>query len=208
MGDTVSKVIGLFPTPLMKTDRFLGADVIARFAGNARSLHTDSNTATNLLSHTQMIDPQEDIASRRLSEMVVPHLVNFGEILFAEKLQWSVKEMWLNVLETGGSQFMHTHANSFISGVVYITKPHASTNTVFRKSAGGGEFLFKNDVPIGHYSSDSWVVSDVEPGDLVLFPSYLLHGVPPNQGGQRITVAFNAIPHRLDSLGYKIRFLP
>lgn len=204
----MSKVIGLFPTPLMKTDKFLGADLIASFADNTRALHRDANTATNLLSHTQMIDPQEDSASRRLSEMVLPHLVNFGEILFAEKLQWSVKEMWSNVLETGGSQFMHTHANSFISGVVYITKPHPSTNTVFRKPTGGGEFLFKNDVPLGHFSSDSWIVPDVEPGDLVLFPSYLLHGVPPNEGDRRITVAFNAIPSQLDSMGYRVRFLP
>jgi uncharacterized protein (TIGR02466 family) len=204
----VSKIVGLFPTPLMKIDRFSGPDLIKAFTENAQSLRRNRNTATNLLSHTHMINPQEDGASGRLSELVAPHLVTFGEILFAEKLQWSVKEVWLNLLETGGSQFMHTHANSFISGVVYITKPHPSANTVFRKSTGGGEFLFKNDVPIGHYSSDTWIVPDVEPGDLVLFPSYLLHGVPPNEGDQRITVAFNAIPNQLDSLGYKIRFLP
>jgi len=30
--------------------------------------------------------------------------------------------------------------------------------------------------------------------------------VPPNAGEQRITVAFNAIPTRLDSWGYRIAF--
>ena len=43
-------------------------------------------------------------------------------------------------------------------------------------------------------------------GDIVFFPSYLMHAVPPNPGGQRITLAFNAIPTRLDSWGYKIAF--
>ena len=42
------------------------------------------------------------------------------------------------------------------------------------------------------------------PGDLVLFPSYLLHEVPLNHGDLRITLAFNAIPSRLDAWGYAI----
>ena len=29
---------------------------------------------------------------------------------------------------------------------------------------------------------------------MVLFPSYLMHAVPPNQGERRITLSFNAIP--------------
>jgi len=32
-----------------------------------------------------------------------------------EKLRWTVKEMWTNMLETGGSQTLHSHANSFVS---------------------------------------------------------------------------------------------
>jgi ectoine hydroxylase-related dioxygenase (phytanoyl-CoA dioxygenase family) len=45
-----------------------------------------------------------------------------------------------------------------------------------------------------------------EPGDVVLFPSYLMHAVPTNPGGRRITMAFNAIPTHLDSWGYRISF--
>ncbi|MEE4379273.1 MAG: TIGR02466 family protein [Candidatus Competibacteraceae bacterium] len=204
----MSKVIGLFPTPLMKTDGFLSSDLLQQFIARAESLNRNANTATDLLSHTQLISPEQDEAYRHLTELVAPHLVNFGELLFAEKLQWFVKEMWMNVLDHGGNQFMHTHANSFISGIIYITKPHPSTSTIFRKNTGGGEFIFKNDVPLNHYSSDTWMLPEVEPGDMVLYPSYLLHGVPPNEGGKRITIAFNAIPHQLDSLGYKIRFAP
>ncbi|NJN46256.1 MAG: hypothetical protein HC808_07020 [Candidatus Competibacteraceae bacterium] len=204
----MSKIIGLFPTPLMKTDALLSSDLIRQLTARAESLRRKANTATDLLSHTQMINPQEDEVYLSLTGLVAPYLVNFGELLFAEKLQWLVKEMWMNVLDHGGSQFMHTHANSFISGIIYITKPHPSASTLFRKNTGGGEFIFKNDVPLNHYSSDTWMLPDVEPGDMVLYPSYLLHGVPPNEGDQRITIAFNAIPNQLDSLGYKIRFAP
>jgi ectoine hydroxylase-related dioxygenase (phytanoyl-CoA dioxygenase family) len=52
------------------------------------------------------------------------------------------------------------------------------------------------------------VLPVAEPGDLVLFPSYLYHEVPRNQGDQRITIAFNAIPDSLDCWGYRINFTP
>lgn len=45
-----------------------------------------------------------------------------------------------------------------------------------------------------------------EPSDIVSFPNCLMHAVPPNPGERRVTRAFNAIPSRLDSWGYKICF--
>src|SRR5262249_54283983 len=70
-------------------------------------------------------------------------------------------------------------------------------------------FLFKNDhsrTTPGPFSADKWISPAPSPGDMVLFPSYLMHAVPPNQGERRITLSFNAIPLRLDSWGYVIRF--
>lgn len=202
----MSKVIGLFPTPVMKVEQLLTAGLIGELVDRALSHVRAGNSASDLLSHTQMIDPGSKEVYSLLSELVAPHVVAFGELLFAEKLDWLIKEVWMNVLERGGSQFMHTHANSFVSGIVYLTKHHRSSNTVFRKTTGGGEFIFKNDVPLDHYNSDTWIFSDVSPGDLLLYPSHLTHGVPPNQGERRITLAFNAIPNRLDSLGYRVSF--
>jgi uncharacterized protein (TIGR02466 family) len=117
--------------------------------------------------------------------------------------------MWVNVLDTGGRQAMHNHCNSFISGVAYLTRTHPDTRTVFMKAPGGNDFSFKNDhagVVTGPYNADKWISMPPEPGDIVLFPSYLMHAVPPNPGERRITLAFNAIPTHLDSWGYKIAF--
>ena len=101
--------------------------------------------------------------------------------MFGERLGWSLKEMWVNVLDTGGRQAMHNHANSFISGVVYLTRTHPEARTVFMKSPGGTDFSFKNDhagVATGPYNADKWISMPPEPGDVVLFPSYLMHAVP------------------------------
>lgn len=202
----MAKLIGLFPTPFLKIDGFAEVDALEEIAARADAMFRGRNSATDKLSHTELLDPASDPFWTALGERIAPHLVGFGEVLFADNLRWSIKEIWVNVLERGGSQFMHTHANSFISGVLFVNKPHDSARTVFRKPAGGAEYIFKNDVPLGHYSSDTWVVPEINPGDMVLYPSYLLHGVPPNEGDRRVTVAFNAIPDTLSSLGYAVRF--
>ena len=129
--------------------------------------------------------------------------------MFGERLNWSIKEMWVNVLQAGGQQAMHNHANSFVSGVIYLTHSHPSANTVFMKGPGGSAFAFGNvnaTTRMGPFNADKWIMPEAAPGDMVLFPSYLLHEVPVNQGGERISLAFNAIPDRLDSWGYGIRF--
>jgi uncharacterized protein (TIGR02466 family) len=104
---------------------------------------------------------------------------------------------------------MHNHANSFISGVVYLTATHPDSRTVFMKSPGGLDFAFRNDhagVKNGPFNADKWISPQPLAGDMVLFPSYLMHAVPPNVGERRITMAFNAIPTGLESWGYRIGF--
>ena len=129
--------------------------------------------------------------------------------LFGERLGWSLKEMWVNVLDTGGRQAMHNHANSFISGVIYLTPTHPDSRTVFMKAPGGTEFSFKHDhasVKTGPSNADKLISPQHSPGYVVLFPSYLMHAVPTNTGERRITMAFNAIPTHLYSWGYRIAF--
>ncbi|MCB1740314.1 MAG: hypothetical protein KDK91_08095 [Gammaproteobacteria bacterium] len=205
----MSKVIGLFPTPLMHCERLLDDETVAQLRERARADTLERNSQSGQLSHTRLLDPSTDPLFARVQTAAIPDIGRFGELLFGEPLAWAIKEMWLNVLEPGGSQFIHSHANSFVSGIVYLNRPHPSTHTVFMKSPGSGEFIFKNDAAgqrPGQFGADRWVLPEVSPGDMVLYPSYLLHGVPPNQGAQRITLAFNAIPERLRSLGYDIYF--
>jgi uncharacterized protein (TIGR02466 family) len=156
-----------------------------------------------------MLRPQDNPLFVAAATAIGPKLIDFGALLFGERIGWSIKEMWVNVLDTGGRQAMHNHANSFISGVVYLTEIDPSACTVFMKSPGGTDFSFRNDhagMTPGPYSADKWISPEPLPGDLVLFPSYLMHAVPPNAGGRRVTLSFNAIPTRLDSWGYAIQF--
>src|SRR5262245_42667969 len=170
--------------------------------------HLANNSSSNLV-HTAMLKPSDTPLLVEAAEILTPLIADFGALLFGERLGWSLKEMWVNILDRGGKQAMHNHENSFVPGVVYVTPTHPDARTVFMKPPAGTRFEFKNDhegVVTNAYNSDKWISMPPEPGDAVFFPSYLLHAVPTNPGERRISLAFNAIPARLDSWGYKIEF--
>jgi uncharacterized protein (TIGR02466 family) len=205
----MDEVIGLFPTPFMRSTAVLSASLLKGLVEHFSTLATRDNSSSRNLTHTKMLKPSDSPLFVEAASLITPKLVDFGAHLFGERIGWSLKEMWVNVLDTGGHQAMHNHANSFISGVVYLTPTHESSQTVFMRSPGGTDFLFKNDhqgMTPSEFNADKWISPAPEPGDMVLFPSYLMHAVPPNQGERRISLAFNAIPARLDSWGYVIRF--
>ena len=201
--------IGLFPTPFLRAPATLGADLTTRLAQHFSALAVRDNNSSPMLSHTAMLRPGDSPLLVEAATRITPKLVDFGVLLFGEQMAWSIKEMWVNVLDPGGRQAMHNHANSFISGVVYLTPTHPDSQTIFMKSPGGSDFAFRNDhagTSPGPYNADKWVSPAPRPGDMVLFPSYLMHAVPPNAGERRISLSFNAIPTRLESWGYTIRF--
>ena len=205
----MDEIIGLFPTPFMRAPATLPSDLVAGLVKHFSALTVRNNNSSIHLSHTEVLSPQDSPLFAHAAALITPKLADFGVHIFGERLGWAIKEMWVNFLDQGGRQAMHNHANSFISGVVYLTPTHPDSQTVFMKSPGGTDFAFRNDhagTTPGPYSADKWVSPAPNPGDLVLFPSYLMHAVPPNPGERRITVAFNAIPTRLESWGYAITF--
>jgi uncharacterized protein (TIGR02466 family) len=202
-------IFGLFPTPLMRVAGALPPALVSGLADHFSVAAKLANNASGNLSHTAMLRPSDSPLLVDAAARITHLLSDFGALLFGERLGWSLKEMWVNVLDSGGHQAMHNHANSFISGIVYLTPTHADSRTVFMKSPGGVDYAFKNDhagVATGPYNAEKWVSPAPEPGDLLLFPSYLMHAVPPNPGARRITLSFNAIPAALDSWGYRIAF--
>lgn len=206
---TAPEITSLFPTPFMRSPRALPLALVTALATHFGKLVDRENSSSPNLSHTSMLKPSDSPLLGDVAALLTPLLGEFGTLLFGDRLGWSLKEMWVNVLDTGGRQAMHNHANSFISGVVYLTPTHPDARTVFMKAPGGSDFAFKHDhaqVNSGPYNADKWISPQPDPGDVVLFPSYLMHAVPMNSGERRITMAFNAIPTHLDSWGYRIAF--
>jgi hypothetical protein len=201
----------LFPTPVSRVPGLIAPALAQALGARVAALARVGNAKSAQLAHSRLLMPGEDPGLDDAVGLLGAPVQAFGELLFGETLRWLVKEIWANVLQPGGQQAVHNHANSFVSGVLYLTPCDESARTVFLRGMGGSEFVLRNthaDMRPGRFNAQKWIAPTPAAGDLLLFPSYLLHEVPPNLGGGRMTLAFNAIPHRLDAWGYAVSFTP
>jgi uncharacterized protein (TIGR02466 family) len=209
MDESQNEVFELFPTPLMVCRQVLNTSECTKLIKHYESSATQVNHHSNDLTHTQIFFPEEDQFFSNVTDKINHKLIDMGNLMFGEKLNWSIKEIWINFMKSGGGQSMHNHSNSFISGILFLTPTDPSSRTVFFKGFGDRGFVFTNthkETSIGQFNAEKWISPEPEVGDMILFPSYLLHAVPLNQGNLRVSMAFNAIPERLQAWGYGITF--
>lgn len=205
----MDEILGIFPTPILIGRSVIPPELVAALIAQFDEAATGPNVRTTLLSHTPVENPRANAAYSAVMKHVLPRLRTYGKTLMGEALSWAVKEIWINRMEEDGAQKMHNHANSFVSGVIYLTETHPSAATVFHRQVGSNSFVMANEnkrCEIGPYNAPVFRMPEVSAGDMVLFPSYVMHEVPPNKGRPRMTAAFNALPERLDSYGYVLQF--
>lgn len=102
-----------------------------------------------------------------------------------------ITQMWINRNGPGDYNKLHAHPNSLLSGAYYVQMPPQ-----------GGNIEFHDPVPVrpmmgfptraGGSGTPSSVELKCEEGMLLVFPSWLQHGVQPNRSSDyRISVSFN-----------------
>lgn len=119
----------------------------------------------------------------------------------AKRADLSVKIFaWMNANPPGGFNAPHTHPGAHWSGVYYVAQPEVEEG-----ASGMIEFLDpRTDLP-------HWRLLEIKafrpkfrvrpkPGELIIFPSYLMHWVYPNESDEeRVSIAFNATLRRRKS---------
>jgi uncharacterized protein (TIGR02466 family) len=108
-------------------------------------------------------------------------------------------DSWFHVTRRGGFFGLHNHPMASWSGVYCVApgehdagKPDSGLLSFVNSSTVSQMYVDAATANIqGAYASGTRTVS-FAPGQLVLFPSWILHDVKPYEGeGERITVAFN-----------------
>lgn len=101
---------------------------------------------------------------------------------------------WANKTMPGGEHHVHTHPNSYVSGIYYVSAKESQT-------CFSDPRVTMNSLIVG--TPTNWLmrpwISDSSDGTLLLFPSWLEHftnPVPLNSIDQsfRYTISFNAMP--------------
>jgi uncharacterized protein (TIGR02466 family) len=100
-----------------------------------------------------------------------------------------ITQSWLNYTNPGQFHHKHSHANSYLSGVLYINAEEEDKIQFFKSTAHEPIKLTTENFNV--YNSESWWVP-VKTGDIIVFPSSLQHMVTNTESKKtRISLAFN-----------------
>ena len=195
------EVMNVFPKALGVTELpFFHEELLVSFAEtleykeSLRGKYDGSLSIDNqILNDSHFLDVKKQILAYALlfGRNVLEHL--FEDI--------HISCSWINKLTQGQSVAMHSHNNSYISGVLYLTEGSPITFADFnRPSAWEPKISKLNEF------NDSVCLIKPSPGRLILFQSALVHGVEASPSlHPRYSIGFNIVP--VGEIGYSTSFL-
>ncbi len=116
-----------------------------------------------------------------------------------------IENLWFNVNGINNTNSVHTHDNSFVSGVFYLKARPGQGNINFYKSFNQ-DFIVASQAAIDHYTplNAACMTFTPETKKLIMFPGWLPHGVERNEiDEERISISFNVKIIRTDDDRYR-----
>ena len=112
---------------------------------------------------------------------------------FKDELVSTIDNCWVNINKNGDSNAVHDHGQGLFSGVYYVKSEKDSGDIVLRTPVAAHSYAITQDfIKTNNPFNSSIQRFTPKTGDLVLFPSWILHYVEPNLSGEdRISIAFN-----------------
>jgi uncharacterized protein (TIGR02466 family) len=111
--------------------------------------------------------------------------------LDADQASLELATCWAMVNGKMASGALHCHPNAFLSGVYYVNTTEKTGNIFFQDPRPGANM---SACPVTEFTP--WTVRQVSyqpvPGGMLIFPSWLYHGVGPNLSDTpRVSLSFN-----------------
>ena len=183
-----STINSIFPTPIYtsKLDRKLTNKELSFIDKTKLDIYKNEGNVTsndnNILNNKAFKDLKEEL-NLRVQDY-------FNKIIStSNNVTPYITQSWLNYTETNQYHHKHVHPNSLISGVFYINCHEEHDKIKFFNDNYKTIKLEIKDWNM--WNSESWWFS-VKTGDIILFPSSLIHMVETKQGDNtRISLAFN-----------------
>ena len=182
--------IDLFPSVLYIKDlKDIFSTKIEEWKNHTQKLSYHSGDINGFTSkETQVLDVE---LFSSLKEFILKSSSNFllelGHVF--EDLQ--ISNSWANVNPKNTQVKKHSHSNSYISGVFYLTE--GSEIMFINPLIDLWKFLPSKKTQNLTYRQRDFYFHSIKSGQLILFPSFLEHQVLPSYNN-RISIAFNIIP--------------
>ena len=215
MTETRSEVHSLFPTPIGSYRGFPQQKELKEHLSSIMEKHQGrKNSQDNRLIHyydqdkggVLLIDDPLLNALRVWILSCGQDFISRVQGYRCEGLQ--VISSWLNWANEGGGQSAHSHENSFISGTYYICFEEGHSPIRFYKPATHETpnrpyiSLLKSETKT-IFSADEVKISPGQ-GNLLLWPSHLLHGHRGNARDGRFSLSLNLMPTKLIGRSYSL----
>jgi uncharacterized protein (TIGR02466 family) len=121
------------------------------------------------------------------------HIAAFSDAEFDMGLRTLMLDsIWLNVMDTGAIHAPHIHPYCVVSGTYYVTVPPGAGALVFEDPRLPFMMAAPPRKPGNSLARQNFVAVPPQPGLLLLWESWLRHGVEPNKAKTpRISISFN-----------------
>lgn len=154
------------------------------------------------------------------SFLELPSLKNFKEFLedsvnhYANNLlklntEFFVTLGWINQTHTNCVMGNHNHGNSYFSGTYYLNyNPIVHEPLAFVKELEfAAQSPYMGIIPQSYntFNAPGYRVTEAKEGELIAWPSHLLHGHGPNKADDRISISMNFLPKYITNGIYKFK---
>jgi len=188
-----TEVKDIFPTPIWVLD--LPEE-------KANSLNTDLRRTIYALTaplreiplgSTWQTDPtlQQRREFAEFSELVRQAAKGALSFLQVEYEHFEITGCWANINPQGGLNSAHTHPNNYLSGVYYVAVPPVGSRILFQDPRGQASMIMPKPRQYTRLTANGANAASKD-GRMVIFPAWLKHTVPANDGqSERISISFN-----------------
>jgi len=174
----------LFPTAVYKTN--IGKVSPLQLEFIKQQTYTKRTTGTHGRDDTNVLEWE---IFKELKSSILENLAFFSKEIFKYEVEVYITHSWINHNPVGSYHNQHRHSNSIFSGAYYINVPKGSPDLIFSSSSQSYLEIVPTEYNIANSSNWSMPISC---GDLVIFPSNLLHEVPESSfGDDRFSLSFN-----------------
>ena len=188
------EILQLFPTPVTITSipfnyekelEWIKKDKFNKF--NKHNYNEIKNISYNSQSEDSFVLDNPELERIRL--WIKSEIKNFVKNVLGSENELVITQSWLNRNLKGESHHDHMHPNSIISGVWYPLCHEKLPPIKFMN-----RFQPHINISIKEFNTfnSATFMLPTKMGEMILFPSHLMHGVPTNQSDDaRISLSFN-----------------
>ncbi len=187
-----SEIVSLFPTPLYKTNVEIEDNINEEFLNTIPYRPYPDQTGWSSEDGKILLDERFKSVKAHVDKHVEIFLY---EIIKIGQGKPKHTQSWINKHGPNGYSPKHYHTNAFVSGGIYLHCAPQCGGIVFNQSHTSPTWSANSIRPglkeLTIFNADNWAF-EVHRGDLLIFPSHLMHQVENNMSDQdRYMIAFN-----------------